>query len=84
MDRSTAGLVSVLGVLSSAVTKGEALGPDYQAFGGSLVRVRHEAYCWTNWSSELTRPVGPTVIKHPQIVNNWNFCNMLINIQCKI
>ena len=38
VNRSTAGLVSVLEVLSSVVIiKGEALGPDEQAFGGSLV-----------------------------------------------
>ena len=41
------------------MTKGEAVGGQEVAFGGSLV-LRHEAYCWTNWSSELTRPVGPT------------------------
>ena len=43
MNRSTAGLVSVLGVLSSAVTKGEAVGGQEVAFDGSLIRLCHEA-----------------------------------------
>ena len=41
-------------------------------FGGSLV-LRHMAYCWTNWSSELTRPVGPTISKINKILTIYPF-----------